>query len=105
MSKIIYFFKQSWVMMTASLLFGLTLSMAQTKLGPLIEEQEQIRMNQLMQDLIIEAANFDMVVEDIEVLPSKGKILNTTVYQALAENGRKGELKVSACPIGGTFYD
>lgn len=89
MTRIKYFIQQSWVMMLASLLFGLTLATAQSKLGPLIAEQEQIRMNRLMQDLITEASDFNLIMEDLIVIPSEGKTLNTKVYKAKDEDGRK----------------
>ena len=88
MNKIKYFFQQSWVMMLASLLFGLSLATAQNKLGPLIAEQEQIRMSRMMQDLIVDASDFNVVAEDISLIPFKSKVVITTVYKAVAEDGR-----------------
>ena len=88
MNKIKYFFQQSWVMMIATFSFGLTLALAQTTLGPKIEKQEQLRMDHFMQELIFDAKSFDMIAEQIELQPTEGKILNSTVYQALAEDGQ-----------------
>ena len=73
--------------MIATFSFGLTLAFAQTTLGPKIEKQEQLRMNQFMQELIFDAKSFDMIAEQIELQPTEGKILNSTLYQALAEDG------------------
>ncbi|UCF16592.1 MAG: FMN-binding protein [Phycisphaerales bacterium] len=88
MSKVTYFFKQSWVMMIATFLFGITLALAQTTLGPKIEKQEQLRMNQFMQELVFDANSFDLIAENLILLSHKGKILNITVYQASSEDGR-----------------
>ncbi|UCE46875.1 MAG: FMN-binding protein [Phycisphaerales bacterium] len=88
MSKIKCFLKQSWVMMIATFIFGITLALAQTTLGPKIEKQEQLRMNQFMQELVFDANSFDLIAENLILLSPKGKILNITVYQASSEDGR-----------------
>ena len=88
MSKIKYFFKQSWLMMITTFSLGLTLALAQTTLGPKIEKQTQLRMDHFMQELISEANRFEIIAEEIEIQSLEGKVLNTTVYQALAGDGR-----------------
>lgn len=88
MSKLIYFIKQSWLLVLASLFFGLILAVAEGALAPRIAANIQRKLDELCKSLISEAERFEPIVEDVEVTGSKGKTLTTTIYRGVNQAGQ-----------------
>jgi len=86
MSKVKYFLAQSWLLIVASVLFGLLLAGAEAALNPRIVANEQEKLNSNMQELISQASQFEMIVEGMEV-PTGTKSVKTNVYRAVDAQG------------------
>ena len=103
MDKLKVFWKQSWLLISSALLFGLLLAVAKAGLQPLINANEAKSLNSKMTELISDVNSFDIIAEGIEIASKKGKPLVTDVYQAKDKHGNiRGYAFVA---IGSGFAD
>ena len=103
MSKIILFLQESWLLVFASMMFGLLLAVAKAGLQPRITANEVEALNNKMTELIGDADDFALALGGVEIATKKGKPLVTDVYQALdTEQGTVGYAFVA---IGSGFAD
>lgn len=87
MSKIIYFFQQSWLLIVASLGFGLVLAAAEGALGPRIAANQKSKVSLLCQALITEAEEFQPVVQGAEITHPK-RTITTDILQGTDAQGQ-----------------
>jgi electron transport complex protein RnfG len=84
--KIKYFFQQSWLLIVASFLFGLLIATANAAWQERILKNEEEKFNNLARQMLPDANDFEMAVENVEVNTGKGKKKLTSVKQALASD-------------------
>jgi len=87
LSKIKYFIQQSWLLLTASFLFGLLIAVADTAWSAKIEQNKTAKMDNLMKGLITDANSFEIAVKDANLPGDKGQVLKTNIYKAIDANG------------------
>ncbi|MFC1763214.1 FMN-binding protein [Planctomycetota bacterium] len=87
MSKILYFIKQSWLLVVASLGFGLILAAAEGALRPRIEANQQAKMTRLCKALMSEAQDFKVVKEAAEISHPK-RTITTNILQGTNAQGQ-----------------
>ena len=88
MTKIKYFFQQSWLLIVASCVFGLCLAVTNAKLRPRIIQNEIDKFNRLAGAMITDANSFEIVLEDAEIISAKGKIIKTDIQKAISADGQ-----------------
>ncbi|MBA7686706.1 Na(+)-translocating ferredoxin:NAD(+) oxidoreductase complex subunit G [subsurface metagenome] len=88
MSKIKFFFQQSWLLIFASLIFGLLLAVTNAALQDKIEQNEQNKLNKKMAELITDANSFELVLDDVVIQLSKSKTVKTDIYRSIDSAGR-----------------
>jgi len=86
MSKIRYFFRQSWLLLFCSFCFGLLLAATNAAWSGKIEQNQIDKIQDLMRSLIPAGKNFEPVLE-VEVVSGKGRKANTQVFKAISEDG------------------
>ena len=84
---IILFFKQSWLLLVCSFLFGLMIALANGAWSGRIAENEKAKLGSLMRELISKAETFDVAIKDMEITDDRGTKTKTDVYKALDSNG------------------
>lgn len=87
MQKVKLFFRQSWLLLTTALCFGLLISFTDAALRPRIMENQRGKINQKMKQLIAQAEQFKLIMDDVKLQLSGGSGIETDVYKA-AENGQ-----------------
>ena len=88
MSKIKYFFEQSWLLIATSFVFGLLLAATDAALAPRIAFNERQKLTTLMSSLLPEAAEFRIAIPQAEITTGKGQRTTTDVYAAVDAQGR-----------------
>jgi electron transport complex protein RnfG len=84
MSKVKYFLEQSWLIIICAFIFGLLLSLTNAAWAPIIENNQREKLNELMKTLITEADNFEIAVENTELIPGQ----KTDIYKAVDSSGQ-----------------
>jgi len=84
MSKIRYFWQQSWLLLVSAFFFGLLLAVTDAAWGPRIVENEQREINLKMTALLPEAAKFEHAA-DVDINLPKGKIFESRISKALSD--------------------
>ena len=79
MHKIKHFLQQSWLLITASFIFGLLIAVTNGALAPLIEQNNIEKLNKLMKSLITDANSF----KNLKIADKKGNLIETNIYQGL----------------------
>lgn len=87
MSKIKFFFVQSWLLLLASFGFGLLLAATNAAWQPRIIQNEKDKFNNLVNDLVREAASFEVALEAVPINIGKGKLAKTDIQKALNAEG------------------
>jgi electron transport complex protein RnfG len=87
MSKLVYFIQQSWLLIVASLGFGLILAAAEGALAPRIAANQELKVSRLCQVLITDAQAFKVVVADAEIAHPKQRV-NTDILQGTDAQGQ-----------------
>ncbi len=89
MSKIKFFVQQSWLLIFASLIFGLLLAVTNAALQDKIEQNEQNKLNKKMAELITDANDFELVLvlDNVGIQLSKSKTVKTDIYKATDADG------------------
>lgn len=82
------FIEKSWLLIIASLVFGVLLAVTNTLLAERIKQNEIDKFNKLAAQMIDGAKNFESVSEDgIKITSAKGKEIAVDVKQATDDNG------------------
>jgi electron transport complex protein RnfG len=103
MSKIKYFFEQSWLLIVSAFCFGLLLAVANAGWSDRILQNEINKRNSLMEMLITDANSFDLAIDDANIPGRKGKILKTDIYKAVDSEGKTTGFAFIA--VGAGFAD
>ena len=103
MSKVKYFFEQSWLLIVSAFCFGLLLAVANAGWSDRITQNEIDKRNKLMTALIADANSFDLAIDDANIPGRKGKILETDIYKAVDSSGKTAGFAFIA--IGAGFAD
>jgi len=82
LSKIIFYIKQSWLLLTAALAFGTLLALTNIAWGPRIEANQKEKLEKLMRVIVTDAATFEEIAKGVEVGKEKADI-----YKALDADG------------------
>jgi len=83
MSKIGYFWQQSWLLIVSAFLFGLLMAVTNAALLPRIEKNQADKLNALMTNLVPLAERFDPVEQGVEIELAGGKKDLVKVYKAV----------------------
>lgn len=82
------FIEKSWLLIFASLVFGLLLAGANEFLDPLIKEQQAKKFSDLAGAMVQGAASFDSVAEDgFDINSAKGKPVTVDVKKGVNDSG------------------
>lgn len=87
MSKIKFFLQQSWLLIIASFIFGLLLAAANATLRDKIAYNEQQKLNKKMAELVTDANDFMLVLDDTMIQLSKSKTVKTDIYKSRDADG------------------
>lgn len=87
MSKIKFFFVQSWLLIVASFGFGLLLAATNAAWQPRIIQNEKDKFNNLANALVSEATNFEVALEAAQIDIGKGKFVKADIKKALNADG------------------
>lgn len=88
MAKVKYFFQQSWLLIVASFFFGLLIAVANAAWEGKIRQNEEDKFNNLVVEMLPDAATFEMGLENVEVLSGKRKTKATSVKKAISASGK-----------------
>ena len=88
MGKLKFFIEQSWLLLVASVLFGLVLAMLNIAWGPRIIQNEIDKFNRLAGALVTDANDFQIAVEDMVIDIGKGKTVETDIKKAVDKDGK-----------------
>jgi electron transport complex protein RnfG len=102
-SKIKYFFQQSWLLIVSSFLFGLLIAVTNASLEGRIKENLRSKLDNLMKELISDASDFKIAINQAQILGEKGKVIPTDIYQALDAN--KNIIGFAFEAVGAGFAD
>jgi Na+-translocating ferredoxin:NAD+ oxidoreductase subunit G len=83
MSKIKYFWQQSWLLIVASFFFGLLIAVTNVALSDRIALNEQEKLHSLMRSLMPDADSFEKALAGIKITAAKGRIVSTDIYKAV----------------------
>ncbi len=87
MSKVKFFLQQSWLLIVTSFTFGLLLAAANAALQDKIVQNEQQKLNKKMAELITDANDFALVLDDVVIQLGKSKTVKTDIYKAIDTEG------------------
>jgi electron transport complex protein RnfG len=87
-AKVKYFFQQSWLLIVASFFFGLLIAVANAAWEGRIRQNEEDKFNNLVVEMLPEAATFEMGLENAEVTSGRGKTKATSVKKAISADGK-----------------
>jgi electron transport complex protein RnfG len=85
LNQLKFFWKQSWLLLLASFLFGLMIAVADTAWKPKVEENKTAKVKNMMKGLI-NAASFEVAVKDANIQSDKGNI-KTDIFKAIDDKG------------------
>ena len=88
MDKVKYFFQQSWLLIVASFFFGLLIAVANAAWAGRILQNEEDKFNNLVVEMLPEAATSEIALENVEVESGKGKKKAASVRKALSADGK-----------------
>jgi len=103
MSKIKYFFEQSWLLIATSFVFGLLLAATDAALAPRIAFNERQKLTTLMSSLLPDAEEFTIAISEAQIAAGKGKMAVTDVYVGVDSQGRT--LGYAFIGLGAGFQD
>ncbi|HOQ05305.1 MAG TPA: FMN-binding protein [Anaerohalosphaeraceae bacterium] len=89
MSKLRFFWEQSWLLLVSSLVFGVLLAIADTAWAPRIARNEVEKFTRLAGGMLPEAKRFEAVEFKIPVDAGKGKTVQIEVYRAVDDSGKR----------------
>ena len=103
MNKIKFFIKQSWLLIVASLCFGLLIAATDAALRPRIIQNQKEKLNKLMSSLITDANTFEPVAKACTVKTADGQIKQTDIYKAFSPEQKP--LGYAFVAVGSGFAD
>ncbi|MBE0537456.1 MAG: FMN-binding protein [Phycisphaerae bacterium] len=83
-----YFLEESWLLLIATILFGVLLASLDAAWRPRIIHNEIAKFNRLAGAMLSEAAEFRTQVEALPVESGKGKTIATEIKKGVDANGR-----------------
>jgi electron transport complex protein RnfG len=86
--KLRYFFQQSWLLIVASFCFGLLIAVANAAWQDNILQNEEDKFNNLVREMLPDAATSEVVLEEVEVESHRGKKKTTSVRKAVSADGK-----------------
>ncbi len=98
MHKMIFFIKESWLLVVSAFAFGLLLAITNATLAPKINQNEIDLLNAKMKSLMPEAAEFKTAVKDFKIGDA-----STDIYQAVNAEGKTAGFAFIA--VGAGFAD
>lgn len=87
MAKLKFFIEQSWLLLVASVLFGLVLAMLNIAWEPRIVQNEIDKFNRLAGVMLTDAKDFETAVEKMQIDIGKGKKLGTDIKKGVDADG------------------
>jgi electron transport complex protein RnfG len=87
LSKLKFFWQQSWLLLASSFVFGLLLALTNAAWSPKIEANIKNKVDNRMKELIPQAASFEKVL-DADILDQKGKPSSITIFKAISSDGK-----------------
>lgn len=81
------FIEKSWLLIVASLAFGVLLAVTNTLLADRIKQNEIAKFNELAGEMIEGAKSFESVSGEIKITSAKGKEIAVNIKQATDDNG------------------
>lgn len=88
MSKLRYFFQESWLLMTASVVFGVLLAVTNAAWDPKIKQNEIDKFSDLAKGLLPAAEKFEPLPDKITVNIGGGKTVDADVRRGLDASGK-----------------
>ena len=86
-NPVLFFLKESWLLMVAAIVFGCLLACLNAAWGPKILENQQQKFNTQAGIMLADAETFENVAEDIMIDIGKGAPQEVDVKKALDANG------------------
>jgi len=83
-----YFIEQSWLLITASFVFGLLLAVTNAAWQPRIIQNQEDKFNNLAKAMLTKADSFEIAVEKAEINIGKGKKIETEIKKAIDAKGK-----------------
>lgn len=106
LSRLMFFVKESWLLMASSIFFGILLALTQSAWGPRISENQIKLFNKQAGELLPEAADFEPVAQEILIAGPDGAPVKAEVWKGLRDgqtggwifivkgNGFSGEIRL-----------
>jgi len=88
MSKLRYFFQESWLLMVSSVVFGGLLAATNSAWEPRIRQNEIDKFNALAGAMLPQAIRFEAIAEKVSVDLGKGKTAQVEVKRGLTEQAQ-----------------
>jgi electron transport complex protein RnfG len=103
MSKVKYFFEQSWLLIVSAFCFGLLIAVTNAGWSERIERNEREKLFGLMRGLVADANSFEIALERVEIPAKKGRAIKTNIYKAVDKGG--GCAGFAYVSVGSGFAD
>jgi electron transport complex protein RnfG len=87
MSKVKYFFKESWLLMVSSILFGALLALTEAAWQPRIDQNEINKFSNLARTLLPAADKFEPLADPIEIPDKTGQPIPVDVRKGVDASG------------------
>lgn len=100
MSKIKYFFEQSWLLIVASFCFGLLIAGTNRALSKKIEQNKADKLNRLVRSLLPDAEHFTPLDTQFEIKSAQGEKRRVAVYEAVSQSGERVGYSFNAAGAG-----
>ena len=88
MSKLKFFFRESWLLLAASVAFGALLALTEAAWRPRIEQNEIDKFSNLARLLLPDAAQFESFSEPIQLSKDSEEPVNIDVRKAINASGK-----------------
>jgi len=103
MDKVVYYFKQSWLLLVAAFLFGLLIAVTNSAWQGKIDANQPTKINSKIKDLIPDANTIDVVDMGVDLSEGKGLVTLTSIFKALDSN--KQVVGYGYTAVGSGFQD
>ena len=103
MDKIVFYFKQSWLLLTAAFLFGLLIAATNSAWQDNIQANQSEKINSKMKDLIPKLDSIETLESRLDLSQGKGLATLTSIFKALDNN--KQVIGYGYTAVGSGFQD
>jgi len=103
MDKVVYYFKQSWLLLVAAFLFGLLIAVTNSAWQGKIDANQATKINSKIKDLIPDANTIEVVDMGVDLSEGKGLVTLTSIFKALDSN--KQVVGYGYTAVGSGFQD